>query len=91
MIFRLIQYITLTSPINHGYIDYMIWCCSDAGTLFRIAYFLVAGFSYLGSLIVFVQSHRYIKRIKARDRATLIKLGALKPREPKQTPETTEQ
>jgi hypothetical protein len=90
MVFRYLQYTCITQPISHGYIDYLILCCSDTGIVFRSMFVLIAGFGYLGSIVLFFQARRYIKLIKARDRATLLSLGALKPRQPKQIPETAE-
>lgn len=84
MVFRFVQYLMITNPITHAYTDYLIWCCSGTGIPFRIAYFALAGCAYLGSIVVFFQARGYIKRIKARDRATLLQLGALRPRQPKQ-------
>lgn len=88
VLFRLIQYLMITDPFTHAYTDYLVWCCTDSGLTARIVYFSLAGFTYLGSIIVFFQAQGYVKRIKARDRATLLQLGALKPRKPKQIPET---
>ena len=89
VLFRLIQYLCVSSFITNGYPDYLAWSYVQPSKL-KTLYIAIAVLGYIGNVVLFFQLQWYIGRIKARDRKVLIYLGALKPREPKQNPEPSQ-